>query len=189
VSQNQLGFAPIIPVIAKAVPAVVSLLSGKKKQKAAERAAQYEVSAQQIAEGRAVMATDVMTEADMAFLRKVWPSIRVAASFEHPNWAALGYPNGPALTPAAKAAITHAWPTVRVAASFDDVAWQYHAVPNEIVASLLPLPELGYRQPAVSATYPARFDQASAIPGLSNNTLMIAGMALAAGLIIFSKRR
>jgi hypothetical protein len=128
---------------------VLSIFGGKKSKKAAQRAAQYQANEQEILAGRAVMATDVMTESDMAFLRKVWPSIRVAASFDHPNWASLGYPSGPPLTPAAKAAITHAWPTVHVAANFDDVNWQYHAVPNEIVAKLLPLPELGYKQPTV----------------------------------------
>lgn len=139
---GSLAIVPAIPIIIKAIPAVFSFLGGKKKKKAEQRAQQYAASEQAISAGQAVAATQVMTEADKAFLRKVWPSIRVAASFDHPNWASLGYPAGPPLTPAAKAAITDAWPTVRVAANFDDVNWTYHAVPIEKVASLLPVPEL-----------------------------------------------
>lgn len=201
--QPNLGIVPAIPLIIKAVPAVIGILGGKKKQKAAERMAQYEMNAQQIAAGQAVMATDVMTEADKAFLRKVWPSIRVAASFNDPNWASIGYPAGPQLTPVAKAAITHAWPTVRVAANFDDVNWQYHAVPLDIVAPLLPLPELGYDAPAppgtsapaptfYSPTQPsgrARVAQASLFPGLSTDTMIIMAAVGVGALILFSGRR
>lgn len=214
---QQLGFAPVIPIIAKAVPAVFSILGGKKKKKAEERMTQYLAAEQQIAAGQAVMATDVMTEADKAFLRKVWPEIHVAADFSHPNWAAHGYPGGPPLTPAAKAAITHVWPQVHVANNFDDVNWQYHAVPIEKVASLLPLPELGYQQPTPTyappqttsvappyqttpyptVSYPSQSpgtralapSQASLIPGVSTETLMIGGVLLAAGLLLFSNRR
>ena len=157
-----LGFIPLIPIAVKALPAVVSILTGKKKKKAAERMAQYEASSQQIAAGQAVMATDVMTEADKAFLRKVWPSIHVAASFKDPNWAAHGYPAGPALTPAALAAITHVWPQVNSAANFDDVNWQYHAVPLEVVGALLPLPELGYQTPAPQLP---QYQTGSGLPG------------------------
>ncbi|RPH75973.1 hypothetical protein EHM76_00395 [bacterium] len=146
---GQVGIIPLIPIAIKAIPAIIGIFGGKKKKKAAERMAQYEANAMKIASGQAIAATDAMTEADKTFLRKVWPQINAAASFDHPNWSALGYPAGPPVSPAGYAAIKHAWPTVHVASNFDDVNWQYHAVPIETVANLLPIPELPeYMQPA-----------------------------------------
>lgn len=187
---RQLGIAPAIPIIAKVLPSVFSFFGGRDKDEAAKRAAQYEMAAQQIAAGQAVMATDVMTESDKAFLRSVWPTIRVAASFDHPNWAAHGYPNGPALTPAAKVAITHVWPEVRAAAKFDDVNWQYHAVPIDLVAKLMPVPELGYQQPgAQNVIQRGQPLTASMFPGLTSDTVMIGAIAAVVGLILFTNRR
>lgn len=199
-----LGFAPAAIVAVKAVPAILSVLGGKKKQEAAERAAQYQASEAEILAGRAVMATDVMTEADKEFLRKVWPQVHVAANWTDINWAAAGYPAGPPLTPAAAAAIKHAWPQVHVAARFDDVNWQYHAVPNDVVASLLPLPELGYQAPPPVSTPVTTPDPympintvqrgapltASLFPGgLSMETAVLIAAVGVVGLLIFSDRR
>lgn len=146
---SNLGVAPVIPILAKALPGVFSFLTGKKKKEAQERAAQYAASEQAIAEGRAVSAFDVMTERDKQILRAVWPKVHVAANWTDINWAAsTGMPQGPQLSPAAEAAIKHAWPQVHVAARFDDVNWPYHSVPVEKVATLLPVPELpDYMQP------------------------------------------
>ncbi len=137
-----LAIVPAIPIIVKAIPAVLSFLGGKKKKKAEQRAQEYAASEQAIAAGQAVAATQVMTDRDLQILRDVWPQVRSAANWTDINWSAIGMPQGPQLSPAADAAIKHVWPQVHVAARFDDVNWTYHSVPVEKVASLLPVPEL-----------------------------------------------
>jgi hypothetical protein len=90
-----------------------------------------------------------------------------------------------------------------VAANFDDVNWQYHAVPNEIVAKLLPLPELGYQTPAVPQGYLPELPQgygpqviqrgapltASMFPGLTTETVITMAAIGAVALLLFGDRR
>ncbi len=201
------GFAPAVAVAVKAVPAIIGLFGGKDKAEAEARMAQYQAAEQQIMSGQAVMATDVMTAADKDFLRRVWPQIHAAAQWDHISWPSIGYPNGPPLTPGAIAAIKNAWPTVHVAAQFDHVNWQYHAVPLDVVAPAMPLPELGYKQPAVAGPlappvgYPSNFQPGQLFPpsqvtragavfdGLSPGLMLAIGGSVVLGLILFSGRR
>lgn len=194
-SPNPLGFVPLIPIIAKAVPAIVSLIGGKKKKKAEAYAAQLQAGAEQIASGQAVMATAAMTENDKAFLRRVWPKVHVAANWSDINWGAVGEPQGAQLTPAAEKAISIVWPQVHIANAFDDVTWQYHAVPVDQIAALLPVPELpSYMQPAQSGR--TLIDSRTGLPiktasifGDIPQEYLIAGAVGVGLLLLFSRRR
>ena len=188
-NQN-LGFAPVIPIIVKAVPAVLSFLGGKKKKKLAQRAAAYQAAEQQIASGQAVMATDVMTPADVEFLRRVWPKVQVAANWTDINWQAVGE-QGSELSPAAEVAIKHIWPQVHSAAQFSDVVWQYHAVPTDLVASVLPVPELpSYMQPPqkVAQVDTVETIHAGILPGIPTGYLVAGGVGLALLFLLANRR-
>jgi hypothetical protein len=84
----------------------------------------------------------ILDAGEQAFMQQVWPQIRVAAQFSHPNWAALGFPDGPPLSPVSYAAMNYVWPQVRVAADFSHPRWELHPVPAHIVAAALPVPEV-----------------------------------------------
>jgi hypothetical protein len=78
---------------------------------------------------------------EQAFMQQVFPQVRVAASFDHPNWASIGYPDGPPLSPVSYAAVRYVWPQIRVAADWSHPRWDLHPVPWNILAAAMPAPE------------------------------------------------
>lgn len=169
---GQLGWAPLVAT-------AVSLFTGKKGAETAARHQEYAANEQQILSGQAIKATDVMTPQDMAIMRDIWPKVRAAATWPSKYWGMYGIAQRPALTPAAEAAIAHVWPAVRVAAKFDDVNWQYAAVPIDVVARLLPVPEMAN---------PLSLPRGSWSAGIPTEWVLIGGTALA-GLILLINRR
>lgn len=137
---GQLGFWTAI------ISLGASIIGGKKAKKEAKKQAEYQASVDAISSGQAVAAPSVMTAADIATLRRVWPLIRQANHFAFIDWKQVGAD----ISPAAKAALAPIWGTVNDAANFQDVNWNLHAVPVDKVAAVLPVPELPqYMQPPV----------------------------------------
>jgi hypothetical protein len=132
-----------------------SVIGGKKAKKEAKKQAAYQSSVDAISSGQAVAAPSVMTPADIATLRRVWPIVRQANHFALINWKQIGAD----ISPAAKAALAPIWGVVNDAANFQDVNWNFHAVPMDAVAAVLPVPELPtHLQPApVAPVYPSPY--------------------------------
>lgn len=93
-------------------------------------------------EAQGVTLPEVLSDQEEAFMSKVWPQIRVAARFSDINWGAIGYPNGPELSPASYAAVDYIFPQIRVAADFSHPTWTLHRIPANIIAAALPPPEV-----------------------------------------------
>ncbi|RPH75974.1 hypothetical protein EHM76_00400 [bacterium] len=84
---------------------------------------------------------EILSTDEMNFMQQVFPSIRSAGNFSHPDWAGLGYPDGPPLSPVAFAAMKYVWPQIRVAADFSHPNWAAIPVPVDILAAAMPIPE------------------------------------------------
>ena len=66
-------------------------------------------------------AAQLFSPDEIAFLQKVWPTIRVAAKWTDPNWASIGFPSGPLVSQRAYQILDYTWGIVRPAAQFSDI--------------------------------------------------------------------
>jgi hypothetical protein len=193
-TKSTLGFLPLL------IPLITTVISGAAAKKAQKKQASAQAAADarqavldSFATGAAVPASDLLTARDTAFLRGVWPSARQSAQWGLINWSKM--PGGkPPVTAGAYAAMDYLWPKVRTAANFDAVNWMEQAVPRNLVAAAMPLPELPQSPVASPASGSPYYASAMpAIPGLSAAGLswpMIAAAGAAAiGLILLTQRR
>jgi hypothetical protein len=104
---------------------------------------------------------EILDAQEMAFMQQVFPQIRVAASFDHPNWGLIGFPDGPPLSPVSYAAVRYVWPQIRVAADWSHPRWDLHPVPWNILAAAMPAPEAA---PAPTVATPAPAPAPAPVP-------------------------
>lgn len=98
--------------------------------------------------GLGLVATDLFTAPEIAFLQKVWPTIRVAARWTDPNWGSIGYPNGPPVSSLTDAIMNAAWSDIRRAAQFSDINWD--AVPELSQAMIYGAQQILHPPPAAA---------------------------------------